>query len=226
MSSRFISSGKIDAKTGEAVAPSASDTNPAEETRSKGGAEWEIVQKELDAERRRREEARVKAVEGGERTAKEAAFEEANKIRNQFRALDDDEIDFLDEVREKQRVEEEKVREETTEGLRSFRERQKVQDRTPVEEESKQGDGASDEWAVGRKRKRERGGEVKGLVKRRVSEGGKGEGRTRDGGKAVPATTAARSTVTNTAAVAAEPTSVSPPPPKLGLVAYDSDDDE
>src|SRR3569833_608756 len=30
--------------------------------------------------------------------AKQAAFEEANKIKNQFRALDDDEIEFLDGV--------------------------------------------------------------------------------------------------------------------------------
>ncbi|EEY20256.1 conserved hypothetical protein [Verticillium alfalfae VaMs.102] len=131
MSSRFVSGGKIDAETGEVVTTDASDKNTAQETRSKGNAEWEAVQRELDAERRRREEARAKAVEGGreelvrratseqrsvaasvtrplqtvcrrnaykDAAAKEAAFEEANKIRNQFRALDDDEIDFLDET--------------------------------------------------------------------------------------------------------------------------------
>ncbi|CRK17362.1 hypothetical protein BN1708_012022 [Verticillium longisporum] len=238
MSSRFVSGGKIDAETGEVVTPDASDKNTAQETRSKGNAEWEAVQRELDAERRRREEARAKAVEGGEKSlydvlqankaAKEAAFEEANKIRNQFRALDDDEIDFLDEVREKKRMEEERVREETTEGLKAFRERQQVQDKTPAEEESRPEDDGTDEWAVGRKRKRERGSEVKGLVRRRVSEGGKGDSKTGDGGKSADSATAAAQLRTTTSATAAttKPTSVSPPPPKVGLVAYDSDDDE
>ena len=48
--------------------------------------------------------------------AKQAAFEEQNKIKNQFRALDDDEADFLDEVRERKRRAEEAVKRETEEG--------------------------------------------------------------------------------------------------------------
>ncbi|KAM0322011.1 hypothetical protein ACHAQA_009753 [Verticillium albo-atrum] len=231
MSSRFVSGGKIDAETGEVVTSEASDKALTEAPRSKSSAEWEVVQRELDAERRRREEARAKAVEGGEKSlydvlqankaAKEAAFEEANKIRNQFRALDDDEIDFLDEVNEKKRAEEERVREETTEGLKAFRERQKVQGRAPAEEESKTDEGGTDEWTVGRKRKREKGGEVKGLVRRRVSESGKGgELKAGDAAKASPTTNIAKPTS------APKPAMASPPPPKLGLVAYDSDDDE
>ncbi|KAL0781890.1 hypothetical protein CaCOL14_003225 [Colletotrichum acutatum] len=122
--SRFVSAGAINAETGEAVAQdtmttttttnagttaAAAGSAPKSAAEAKKSAEWELVQKELDAERKRREEARVKSVEGGEKSlydvlqankaAKQAAFEEANKIRNQFRALDDDEIDFLDEVR-------------------------------------------------------------------------------------------------------------------------------
>ncbi|KAK1722566.1 N-terminal domain of NEFA-interacting nuclear protein NIP30-domain-containing protein [Colletotrichum acutatum] len=120
--SRFVSAGAINAETGEAVAQdtmttttttnagttaAAAGSAPKSAAEAKKSAEWELVQKELDAERKRREEARVKSVEGGEKSlydvlqankaAKQAAFEEANKIRNQFRALDDDEIDFLDE---------------------------------------------------------------------------------------------------------------------------------
>lgn len=69
--SRFVSAGAINAETGEAVANEADKTAnttqpPAAE--SKKTAEWELVQKELDAERRRREEARIKAVEGGEKS--------------------------------------------------------------------------------------------------------------------------------------------------------------
>ncbi|KAK2056193.1 hypothetical protein LY76DRAFT_595403 [Colletotrichum caudatum] len=133
--SRFVSAGAINVETGEAVAAEETKKNgdgaaAAVEARKKA-AEWEVVQSELEAERRRREEARVKSVEGGERSlydvlqankaAKQAAFEEANKIRNQFRALDDDEIGFLDEVREAKRAEEERVRRETEEGLAAFR---------------------------------------------------------------------------------------------------------
>ncbi|KAK6227502.1 hypothetical protein QIS74_01057 [Colletotrichum tabaci] len=138
--SRFVSAGAINAETGEAVvaeetkkgddgAGGAAAAASAVEPRK--NAEWEIVQRELEAERKRREEARLKSVEGGERSlydvlqankaAKQAAFEEANKIKNQFRALDDDEIDFLDEVRAAKRAEEERVRRETEEGLAAFR---------------------------------------------------------------------------------------------------------
>ncbi|KXH60133.1 hypothetical protein CNYM01_10292 [Colletotrichum nymphaeae SA-01] len=137
--SRFVSAGAINAETGEAVAQDATDNTTTSNTNSGGGgtksaaeskksAEWDLVQKELDAERKRREEARVKSVEGGEKSlydvlqankaAKQAAFEEANKIRNQFRALDDDEIGFLDEVREAKRAEEEREEEEEGEGER------------------------------------------------------------------------------------------------------------
>lgn len=65
---------------------------------------------------------------------------------------------------------------------------------------------------------------MKGLIRRRVSEGGKGDSKTGDGGKPDDSATAAaqpRTTTTTT-----KPTSASPPPPKVGLVAYDSDDDE
>lgn len=45
----------------EQKSPSATAAGEA----AKKNTEWEAVQKELEAERRRREEARVKAVEGG-----------------------------------------------------------------------------------------------------------------------------------------------------------------
>ncbi|KAF4585355.1 putative NEFA-interacting nuclear protein NIP30 [Ophiocordyceps camponoti-floridani] len=70
-------------------------------------ADWESVQRELAAERKKREEARAKAAAGEEKSlydilqankaAKQAAFEEKLRLKNQFRALDDDEADFLDE---------------------------------------------------------------------------------------------------------------------------------
>ncbi|KAJ6445712.1 cytochrome b-c1 complex subunit 9, mitochondrial [Purpureocillium lavendulum] len=151
--------------------------------------EWEAVQKELDAERKRREEARHKAAAGEEKSlyeilqankeAKQAAFEEQNRLKNQFRALDDDEVKFLDDVRARQQREEEAVRRATEEGLRAFRERQKSGGGGGEEEALAAAEGLGDagdeeEWGAtaGRKRKRaarERDG-LKG-VRRRTSDG-------------------------------------------------------
>ncbi|KAK1979275.1 N-terminal domain of NEFA-interacting nuclear protein NIP30-domain-containing protein [Colletotrichum cereale] len=269
--SRFVSAGAINAETGEAVVVAA-----AEETKNGDGtaaqvavepkknAEWEIVQRELEAERKRREEARVKSVEGGERSlydvlqankaAKQAAFEEANKIRNQFRALDDDEIGFLDEVREAKRAEEERVRRETEEGLAAFRRaRGQGLKRTGDGNDDDAaegvgggggggggegggaggdgGDGAEEEWAVGprKRRKRERGFGVK---KAGEKEEAAAAGRKTPAGEEKAAAAAAA------AAVAApggggekkeDAAKGSPPamPAKgnLGLVAYGSDSD-
>lgn len=66
MSSRFVSGGTI-SSSGEISkeapsAPSAATTQPAK------SKEWEVVQQELEAERKRREEARVKAAAGDERS--------------------------------------------------------------------------------------------------------------------------------------------------------------
>ena len=46
------------------------------------------------------------------------------KLTNQFRALDDDELDFLDSVDEKSRQQEAAAKKETAEELRSFRKQQ------------------------------------------------------------------------------------------------------
>ncbi|RDW71948.1 hypothetical protein BP5796_07982 [Coleophoma crateriformis] len=58
------------------------------------------------------------------KAAKQEAFEEANRLKNQFRALDEDEVEFLDSVLESTRAEEERVRKETAEGLALFRRQQ------------------------------------------------------------------------------------------------------
>ncbi|KAH8886899.1 hypothetical protein GQ53DRAFT_693728, partial [Thozetella sp. PMI_491] len=82
MSSRFVSGGAIDAETGEAVAP-ASVPAPQESASQPEKSLFEVLQ--------------------ANKEAKQAAFEEANKFKHQFRALDDDEIDFLDGVKASQR---------------------------------------------------------------------------------------------------------------------------
>lgn len=147
--------------------------------------------------------------------AKQAAFEEQNKISNQFRALDEDEVDFLDDVRKKQKAEEEKVRKETEDGLKAFRERQKVGGggEEAKEEASEQ---PSEEWGVGRKRKRVKDRDVKG-VRRRVSEGEKEKDGAEKAGKEKEA-------VKKTEDVKTSPP-VEPTKPSA-LVDYGSDSDD
>jgi hypothetical protein len=77
----------------------------------------------------------------------------------------------LDEVVAAKRKEEERVRRETEDGLRAFRERQR---RSSVGEEEA-GD-ANEDWGVGRKRKRR--DKERGMVKRKVD----GEEKGDDGG--------------------------------------------
>jgi hypothetical protein len=112
-----------------------------------------------------------------ELAAKQEAFEEANRLKNQFRALDQDEVEFLDSVLESTRKEEERVKRETAEGLAVFRQQQEEADK-----KARRGsDGAAIEegsptleeelWvAGGRKRKRAKEKEgLKGVKIRRSS---------------------------------------------------------
>jgi FAM192A/Fyv6, N-terminal domain len=116
--------------------------------------------------------------------AKQEAFEEANRLKNQFRALDEDEIEFLDSVLESTRREEDRVKRETAEKLQSFRKQQEEADKRARGKEHGGGTGiAGDEEAVaeeeqtwgaapGAARKRKRGREketIKGLKRRRSS---------------------------------------------------------
>ncbi|KAI0051728.1 hypothetical protein FA95DRAFT_1554260 [Auriscalpium vulgare] len=54
--------------------------------------------------------------------AKQEEWEEKTKLANQFRALEEDEIMFLDSVRERQEEEERERKERDGEELKSFRE--------------------------------------------------------------------------------------------------------
>lgn len=148
--------------------------------------------------------------------AKEAAFEEQNKLRNQFKALDEDDVEFLDEVRAKKKREEDRLRKETEEGLKAFREKQEdgeaKGDEKPAEEES---------WAFERRRKRKRekmdkeGGVKKG-IRGRGSEGKDGEAEKKgdDEGKKKSEDKEAGEAKTSSAK------------PALGLVDYGSDDSD
>lgn len=105
--------------------------------------------------------------------AKEEAFQESIKLKNQFRNLDEDEVEFLDSVLESTRRKEEEVRRETGEQLDAFRRLQEEKDKELLEGsivgEDVNGDGKSGspvsgegQWAVNA-RKRKRAKEKEGL---------------------------------------------------------------
>ncbi|KAI0139973.1 hypothetical protein F4776DRAFT_662110 [Hypoxylon sp. NC0597] len=268
MTSRFVSGGTITGDGHNEPQQPASASPPTTQDAQwdkdayKKNAEWEAVQKDLEAERRRREEARRAQVEGGaggerslyeilqaNKAAKQAAFEEQNRIRNQFRALDDDEIEFLDGVRDERRVEEERVKRETEERLARFRQAQKAAGTSSTAAEDAGENRGEDEepvtWRGPAKKKRKRSDkEVKSIVKgvkRRASEHEKevevsaaaaAETKAEEvkADKKTEALISDTNSKSSKTAEAAEPpvskTAPENPKPKLGLVDYGSDEDD
>lgn len=101
--------------------------------------------------------------------AKQEAFEESIRLKNQFRNLDEDEIEFLDSVLESTRAKEEAVKKETTEQLDIFRRQQEEADKAIMSEGVGVGDTSpvggippgESQWAINaRKRKRAKGREA------------------------------------------------------------------
>ncbi len=98
--------------------------------------------------------------------AKQEAFEESIRLKNQFRTLDEDEVEFLDSVLESTRAKEDAVKKETTEQLELFRRQQEEADKAALRDEdtgaASNGAGSpslispgDSQWAINaRKRKR------------------------------------------------------------------------
>jgi hypothetical protein len=168
--------------------------------------------------------------------AKQAAFEEQTRLKNQFRPLDDAEVEFLDEIRESKRAEERRLRQETEDGLRHFREARKEREKDDRNAEGnvQAVEAESEEWSVGRKRKREKERErgVKGL-KRRVSdavEDVEPKKTVHEGQKAKVPTKDAKVVEKWLDKTPVKATSPNPGQttvkPKMSLVEYGSDDDD
>ena len=71
--------------------------------------------------------------------AKQEAFEESIRLKNQFRNLDEDEVEFLDSVLESTRAKEEAVKKETREQLEIFRRQQEETDQTLIRSSENEG---------------------------------------------------------------------------------------
>lgn len=98
--------------------------------------------------------------------AKQEAFEEAAKFKNQYRGLDDSEAEYLESLMETKRKEEAAVKKDTLEQLDLFRKQQEEAERKALEEENNGPPATEDaQWITsGRKRKKgPEGGLLKGV---------------------------------------------------------------
>ncbi|KAI9738568.1 MAG: hypothetical protein M1834_008072 [Cirrosporium novae-zelandiae] len=148
--------------------------------------EWLQAQQELEVNRRRKEEEGKQ--EGGKslyeilqanKTAKQEAFEESIRLKNQFRNLDEDEVEFLDSVLESTRAKEEAIKKETIEQLDLFRKHREEADRAALLETEKgdetavtaTGEQDQESWTVhGRKRRKKKESEgLRGIKLRKTS---------------------------------------------------------
>jgi ATPase subunit of ABC transporter with duplicated ATPase domains len=89
--------------------------------------------------------------------AKQELFEESTRLKNQFKTLDDDEVDFLDSVLESTRSREEQVKKENGEQLEAFRKQREAAEKALAEENAATQNSTTEEgsWATpARKRRR------------------------------------------------------------------------
>ncbi|KAL8950799.1 MAG: hypothetical protein Q9222_003176 [Ikaeria aurantiellina] len=219
--------------------------------------EWLKAQQEIEANRRRKEEEgrqengkTLYEVLQNNKAAKQEAFEESIRLKNQFRNLDEDEVEFLDSVLESTRAKEAAVKKETTEQLSLFRQQQEQADREFLngadtgdnKEEGAAPESASknSEWATNaRKRKRTKDKEGLPGLKLRKSSTNEGTPATPEAVRS-PTQPITRQTETKNSASPSSPpragsgatltqSKYSPDKPKtvtLGLAGYSSDEDE
>lgn len=135
---------------------------------------------------------------------KQEAFEESIRLKNQFRSLDEDEVEFLDSVLESTRAKEAAVKRETSEQLEIFRRQREEVDKVLLDEtntgkddEVRNSGGGSpveeESWATsGKKRRRGKDKEtLKGIKLRKTSSAGENSPR-QEGAKTGEKTSAER----------------------------------
>lgn len=91
--------------------------------------------------------------------AKQEAFEEKIKLKNQFRSLDEDEVEFLDSLLESTRAQEDAVKKDTADQLEVFRRQREEAEKALLEDTSTNIAPAAEaeDWKIpSRKRRREK----------------------------------------------------------------------
>lgn len=178
------------------------------------------------------------------KAAKQDAFEESAKLKNQFRSLDDDEIDFLDEVLDSTRKKEQQVKRDTAEQLKAFRRQRQEAEKAETTEEPDADENEENVliWRAGPKKRKKGQAESKGgknvaKLRKMSSNAGEQHGKTAEKDQAASSDMLNPNEITprpppdhgtSSKATTSQPsTSTSPPPIKsgLGLDAYSSDDD-
>lgn len=109
--------------------------------------------------------------------AKQEAFEEKIKLKNQFRSLDEDEVDFLDSIMESTRAQEAAVKKETIEQLEVFRRQREEAEKALMEDTTADVVPAAEgeDWKIpARKRRRDKNKNLLIPGKKRKSMGGDG----------------------------------------------------
>ncbi|KAF2418728.1 hypothetical protein EJ08DRAFT_703005 [Tothia fuscella] len=232
MSSRFVTGGSLDA--------------PIERDDA-----WLKAQQELEANRaaKAEEAARnadgkslyeiLEANKGGFSVALITCF--AAKLKNQYRSLDEDEVEFLDSITESTRAAEASIKKETAEQLAAFRKHQEEVERAALAAPRGSTPGGDEVWvASGKKRKKNTKEKeiLKGVKVRKTSSAGevkevKKAERDKAGVKeaVIAPVKEEKDSVKTTApskppiSPAATKSSVSPPF-GLGLAGYSSDEDD
>ncbi|KAK6335467.1 hypothetical protein TWF696_002241 [Orbilia brochopaga] len=263
MSSGFVSSGQLDSSEPRHVENETGNGSP-EDTRELTGVDaWAAADAAVKAAKEAAASSGlVGSQEGGKtlydvlqanKARKQEEFEEKLKFKNQFRSLDEGEIEFLDSVVSEQRAAEEAKKRELEARLDDFRRLQYEADHDPnAVEPAVTEDSGSGTWAISsrRKRKKDKDAAASGLKLRKMSDGSKQES-TAKGDEKDSKTPVEDTTPTDTklqrsnSSTAASPTQKSAPTPNAnsnekspvaaaskpaaglgGLVAYGSDSDD
>ncbi|KAI6713450.1 hypothetical protein PZA11_001349 [Diplocarpon coronariae] len=201
--------------------------------------EWLAAQRDIEANALRRAELARQA--GGKslfetleanKAAKQEAFEEAHRLKNQFRGVDEDEAEWLDSVLESTRAEEDRIKKETSEGLALFRQQQEAEDKKARQGQDGAGPGENaplveeGSWAAGKKRKRTKDKDgLKGVKLRKASTSAEKTDEPKTPQLSVQSQ-APRKPADGGSATADTKKVPSAPKPAMSLVSYGSDDDD
>ncbi|RVX66383.1 hypothetical protein B0A52_09613 [Exophiala mesophila] len=128
---------------------------------------WIQAQKEVEAQRQTKPVVKPGEQEGGKslyevlqqnKASKQEAFEEQARLKNQFRALDDDEIEFLESVNESVKAKQHAVEQETAEQLEEFRKQRAAAEHSLLEtapgSNPTLGSPVASSWMVKKKKRR------------------------------------------------------------------------
>jgi hypothetical protein len=143
-------------------------------------------------------------------------------LKNQFRALDDDEIEFLESVQETSRAKEDAMKQETAEQLDAFRKQRAAAEQT-VTGGTEITDAAKDTWTTSKKKRRRE--PEPGLVAKARKVANEDDSKDTKPVNAAPSATVASTNKPTKTTVATSKVDT-PAPAGLNLCAYGSSDEE